>query len=118
MFETESAKYADEYCGKCCTEDEYRLCKVDFQRGAELGYAEAKGRKAEITEQTNNTIESLTDEDECIIGRAKGVDTLFAFAAMIETCLRLKTWDILRNSRLFPFLLHRLLLISQGEIPC
>ena len=50
MFETESAKYADEYCGKCCTEDEYRLCKVDFQRGAELGYAEAKGRKAEITE--------------------------------------------------------------------
>ena len=31
MFETESAKYADEHCGKCCTEDEYRLCKVNFQ---------------------------------------------------------------------------------------
>ena len=50
MFETELAKYADEHCGKCCTEDEYRLCKVDFQRGTEFGYAEAKGRKAEITE--------------------------------------------------------------------
>ena len=41
MFETESAKYADEHCGKCCTENEYRLCKVNFQRGAEFGYAEA-----------------------------------------------------------------------------
>lgn len=41
MFETESAQYADEHCGKVCTEDEYRLCKVDFQRGAEFGYAEA-----------------------------------------------------------------------------
>ena len=41
MFETESAKYADEHCGKCCTEDEYRLCKVDFQRGTEFGYNKA-----------------------------------------------------------------------------
>lgn len=41
-----------------------------------------KGREAEITEWINNTIKSLTDEDECITGCAKGVDTLFAFAAM------------------------------------
>ena len=41
-----------------------------------------KGREAEITEWTKNTIKSLTDEDECITGCAKGVDTLFAFAAM------------------------------------
>lgn len=41
-----------------------------------------KGREAEITEWINNIIRSLTSEDECITGCAKGVDTLFALAAM------------------------------------
>ena len=41
-----------------------------------------KGREAEILEWINNTINSLTSEDECITGCAKGVDTLFATAAI------------------------------------
>ena len=43
---------------------------------------------------------------------------IIRYCFLVEACPRLKTWDILRDSHLFPFLLHRLLLISQGEIPC
>lgn len=63
MFETESAKYADEHCGKCCTEDEYRLCKVDFQRGAEFSYAEANKNEKEASCHKKN-IKSVTDKEK------------------------------------------------------